>query len=337
MKGFRKTLIKFTIFAIISVVMFVMLYNTMTNVVDGDTNTWKARFTSTSGLRAGDDVRVAGVKVGRVETVKVVDNDEAEVTFLLQEEQKIYDSTRLALRYQNLLGQRYLSLTAGPKRGTELKSGKTLPKTMTDPGFDLTALLNGFKPLFDTIDPGDVNKLASNIIAVLQGEGGTVEQLLQQTTEAAEFLSGRDATFTQVLQNLTPVLENLEEQNSNIDSTVKQLTALMQGLSKERATFASSIDNLGELVSTTSGLLNDIRPGLKYDVQKLRETAAVLAQNRKLVGSAVDALPKIFGGLARAGSYYSALNVYVCNLGVVAAGQTVWIGGSGGPYSEVCQ
>jgi len=337
MTGFRSTMVKFVVFTLISLLLFLMLYNTMTNVVDGDTRTWKARFTSVSGLRDGDDVRVAGVKVGRVEEVKVIDNDEAEVTFILQKEQKIYDSTRLALRYQNLLGQRYLSLTAGARRTKEMSPDGEIPKSMTNPGFDLTALLNGFEPLFNVLQPDQVNKMASNIIAVLQGEGGTVESLLQQTADAADYLASRDAVFTQVLQNLTPVLENLSQQSGNFDATVDQLGALMSGLASQRATFAGSIDNIGALVESTSGLLDDIRPGLKYDVSRLRTTAAILAHNRARLGKALDGLPEIFGGLARATSYYSTLNIYFCNLGFVVGGQTVFLGGSSGPYSEVCR
>jgi len=314
-----------------------MLYNTMTNVVDGDTRTWKARFTSVSGLRDGDDVRVAGVKVGRVEEVKVIDNDEAQVTFILQKDQKVYDSTRLALRYQNLLGQRYLSLTAGADRAEELSPGNEIPKAMTSPGFDLTALLNGFEPLFNVLEPDQVNKMASNIIAVLQGEGGTVESLLKQTGDAAEYLSSRDQVFTQVLQNLTPVLENLSDQSGNFDSTVDQLAELMSGLARQRKVFAGSIDHIGQLVESTAGLLDDIRPGLKYDVAQLRITASVLAKNRVRLGNALDGLPEIFGGLARATSYYSTLNIYFCNLGFEVLGRMVWLGSDGGPYSEVCR
>jgi phospholipid/cholesterol/gamma-HCH transport system substrate-binding protein len=330
-------MIKFVIFSLISLLLFLMLYNTMTNVVDGDTRTWKARFTSVSGLRDGDDVRVAGVKVGRVEEVKVIDNDEAEVTFILQEEQKIYDSTRLALRYQNLLGQRYLSLTAGANRANEMSPDDEIPKSMTNPGFDLTALLNGFEPLFNVLQPDQVNKMASNIIAVLQGEGGTIESLLQQTAEAADYLASRDAVFTQVLQNLTPVLENLSDQSGHFDATVDQLGALMSGLASQRKTFAGSIDTLGSLVESTAGLLDDIRPGLKYDVSRLRSTALILARNRARLGKAVDGLPEIFGGLARATSNYSSLGTYFCNLGFVVRGRTVFLGGPGGPYSEVCR
>lgn len=337
MTGFRQTMIKVLIFTAICLLLFVMLYNTMNNVVEGDRNTWKARFTSASGLRPGDDVRVAGVKVGRVQSVEVVENDQAQVVFQLVSDQKIYDSTRIALRYQNLLGQRYLALSAGADRGKAFSPSQEIGTAMTDPGFDLTALLNGFKPLFETLQPGEINRFAENIVAVLQGQGPSVESLLQQTAETAKFLADRDQVFNQILDNLTPVLQNLAEQSGEFDATVAQLTELMAGLSKERETIGSSIDTLGGLVGTTSDLLREIRPSVKYDVQQLQITAHTLATERGRIGRSVDALPTVFGALARAGSYYSALNIYFCNFGINAGLGTIWIGGSGGPYSEVCR
>lgn len=343
MTGFKVTAAKVLIFTTICAIIFVMLWNTMRNVVDGDTNTWKARFTSASGLRAGDDVRVAGVKVGRVESVEVVKDDEtnqyvSEVEFLLVEEQPIYETTQIMIRYQNLLGQRYLSLTAADNRGDEMSPDDTLSTSQTDPGFDLTRLLNGFQPLFDVLEPSDVNKFAENIVAVLQDQGPAVETLLQQATDVAGNLASKDAVFDQVFENLTPVLENLASQSDNFDATVQQLTELMDGLAKNRKVFADSIDNFGGLLDTTSALLADIRPHVDADVAKLRQTADVLATNKERISRSVDALPVVFGGLARAGSYYSALDIYFCNVALDIGGLgPIWIGGSDGPYSEVCQ
>ena len=340
MTGFRSTMIKVVIFALICIIFFVMLYNTMSNVVEEEHQTWRANFTSASGLRPGDDVRVAGVKVGRVEKVEVTPDNQAEVTFDLVSSQKIYQSTRLALRYQNLLGQRYLSLTAGADRGAELSPSKVIGAGMTNPGFDLTALLNGFKPLFETIDPAEVNKFANNIVAVLQGQGPAVESLLQSTTSTAKFLSERDRAFTQVLNNLTPVLKNLAAHSDDLDATVQQLTELMSGLAKERETFGTSIDTLGGLFGTTSQLVKEIRPSVRADVKALRTTTGILVKNRDRVVKGVGALGSVTGSLAQVGSYYSALNIYFCNFGIIADGvssQPIWVGSGGGPYSEVCK
>src|SRR5690606_6756130 len=105
-KGVKAIAIKFGLFGLIAILLFASLYNTMTNQVDGKTKKLSATFSNVSGLRVGDDVRISGVKVGRVEGVKVKDNHLAEVTFTVQAKQQVSDTTRLEMRYQNLLGQK---------------------------------------------------------------------------------------------------------------------------------------------------------------------------------------------------------------------------------------
>ncbi|WP_235736157.1 MlaD family protein [Nocardioides alcanivorans] len=171
-KGVKAIAVKFGIFALVAILGFIALYNTMTNDVGGDQHTLKAEFENVSGLRQGDDVRISGVKVGRVEKVETYEADgtrRARVTMRVQKDQAISDTTHVTMRYQNLLGQKYLALTPGNKPGTKLKDGETIRIGRTSPGFDLTALLNGFEPLFNVLSPDDMNTLAENIVSVLQG------------------------------------------------------------------------------------------------------------------------------------------------------------------------
>jgi phospholipid/cholesterol/gamma-HCH transport system substrate-binding protein len=334
--GWKSTLVKFTIFAVVSVVLFVGLFRMMTNSVGGDTTTWTAQFTAVSGLREGDDVRVAGVKVGRVESIELGEGNVAEVTFSLRDDQPVYEQTLLALRYQNLLGQRYLALSAPEDRGDPLEPGGTIPLERTSPGFDLTVLLNGFEPLFNVLEPSEVNQLAANIVAVLQGEAGTIESLLQNTAEATQYLASKDEVFGEVLANLTPVLENLDEQSAQFDATVDQLRDLMTGLAAQRDVFADSIDNLGDLVASTSDLLGEIRAPLAADVQSLQSTAALLAREQERVARTIESLPLLLGGYGRSMSYGAYLTVYICTLGVEVLGATAYVPSAGGPYSEGC-
>ena len=336
-KGFSGSAVRLGILCLVAGLLFVGLFRLMTNENGGDRREWTARFTGVSGLRVGDDVRVAGVKVGRVDAVEVVDNDEAQVRFSLPVDQKVYEGTRLTLRYQNLLGQRYLALTVEDRRGDLVRPGTELSTGMTDPGFDLTALLNGFEPLFSVMEPAEVNELATSIIAVLQGESGTVEQLLERTAEATSYLASKDEVFGQVLANLVPVLENLDEQSADVDRTVVQLRRLMQGLAAERETFGSSIDHLGGLVESTTSLLRDTRPAWRRDLEALQQTARMLADAEEDLGRVVATLPMTGAAFARTMSYGARLNVYLCNLAFEAAGQPVWVGGDGGPYSEACR
>lgn len=337
MTGLRSTLVKFVVFATIAVMLFALLWTTMSNSVPGEKRTWTARFTAVAGLRTGDDVRVAGVKVGRVEEIKVVDNDQALVTFTLLEDQHVYEKTHVSLRYQNLLGQRYLALTAAKERGKRLTPGTEIPASMTDAGFDLTTLLNGFEPLFNVIEPAEVNKLAANLIAVLQGESGTIESLLRQTARATTYLASKDEVFTDVLQNLTPVLRNLDANSGEFDAAVVQLKKLVTGLSKQRATFASSIDNIGGLLQSTSGLLDRTRVPLAKDIKSLRRLNSTFTRGQEEFGVMIGKLPLLFESFARAMGYGGFANVYVCNLGVDVAGGEVWLSSNDSPHSGACR
>lgn len=337
MTGLRTIGIKFTAFAVSALLLFMLLLNTMLNGVQGDTEKYQALFRDVSGLATGDDVRVAGVRVGRVQEIEIVPTG-AKVTMDVIKEQPLLSTTKIVMRYQNLLGQRYLALEQSGEQGARLNPGTVIPQSLTNPGFDLTELLNGFRPLFETLNPGDVNKLAGSLVKVLQGEGGTVEQLLQQTTQLTNFLADRDKLFDSVLVNLTPVLNNLAGQGTELRTTVVALKELMNGLAKDRQAIGASIDGVSNLITSTSSLLAEGREPVTNAVKRLRTVAAMLADNRQLLVQAIGKFGTIFESLGRPTSYQSALNIYVCSTWVTALNQQINLaGGQGGPWSKVCQ
>lgn len=333
----KATIVKLITFATVCVLVLVVLANTMLNRTDGSSRAYEADFTSVSGLRVGDDVRVAGVRVGRVDGIGLVDGDTARVRLSIGEGQRLTDTTGMVIRYQNLLGQRYLALLPGRERGTFLASGSVVPSSRTSPGFDLTALLNGFEPLFETLQPEDVNRLADSVVKVLQGEGGTVESLLDETATLTRNLADKDAVVTDVLTHLTPVLENLVENEDDLTATVDELRALMTGLAEQRSTIGESIDGISELSRVTADLVEDTRPDVVRVTAALRTTAALFAENLGELQTMLAAVPTATGAFARPMSYGSWLNMYICNLGVEVGGQLVNVGSPDGPYSEVCR
>lgn len=337
MTGLRVILAKFAAFAVVSLGLLLILVNTMSNGLGADSRNFEAVFTDVSGLRPGDDVKVAGVRVGRVSDIEV-DGDFARVTFELSDKQPLLETTKIVMRYQNLLGQRYLALVQSGERGEELEDDATVPLERTDPGFDLTELLNGFRPLFEVLEPADVNKLATSMVKVLQGEGGTVEVLLQQTAELTNFVADRDDVYSDVVTNLTPVLDNLAGQDDQLSSTVQELRALMTGLARDRRAIGSSIDGVSRLVGSTSQLLQDVREPAVASIREFVKVADMVASTRKELNAALKQFGVIFEGLGRAGSYESALNVYPCSFFVVV-GKALEVNPAGdkGPWSQVCR
>ena len=359
--GFRSILFKFVAFAVVAILLFLLLLNTMINQLPSASRPFTAYFTSVSGLTPGSDVRVAGVRIGKVSDISLVTNAGqsitgipttgpnaeqkiAAVTFDLEKSQQIYKSTQIKMLYQNLLGQRFLSLsqdttTPGLMASSNLlASGAHIPATETDPGFDLTQLLDGFRPLFQVLQPSEVNQLANSIIQVLQGEGGSIENLLQQTTQVTNFLADRDQVVGEVLTNLTPVLNNFAGQGTQLASTVTSLRQLMQGLAADRTSIGNSISHLSTLITSTSDLITQARTPAVADVHLFRQVVETTNAEKTLLTNALGAFGDVFTGLGKITSYENGGNVYACSLTIALPGLSFNLSGhlQGGPWTGVC-
>lgn len=336
MTGLRPIIVKFTVFGLITLLIGWILVNTMVNGVKGDREHFTAQFKDVSGLRVGDDVRVAGVRVGQVDDIAST-KDGADVKIEVQKSQPVLDTTKVVMRYQSLIGQRYLSMVQDTDTGKQLNDGATIPVERTSAGFDLTELLNGFRPLFQALKPEDVNKLATSLVKVLQGEGGTVETLLQQTGQLTNTVADKDKVIDDVLNNLTPVLNNLAGQGTELRSTVVELKALMQGLAKDRKAIGASISGMSQLISDSNALLRDAREPSIRAVNRFRRTMEEFMDSRRDFVGALRDFDLALGALGRGTSYDNSLNVYICTLTLSVAGAELNLNVKPGPYTEVCR
>ena len=164
-------LVKSIIFVIITVTITAILGISIAYTGTSGNVGYKAVFSDVTGLVVGNDVDIAGVRVGTVTSISVYHRNEALVGFSLQQGRPLPASVTATIKYLNLVGQRYIELGqgTGPVDRT-LPPGGTIPLNQTTPALNLTELFNGFQPLFQALSPGDVNKLSSEIIEVFQGE-----------------------------------------------------------------------------------------------------------------------------------------------------------------------
>jgi phospholipid/cholesterol/gamma-HCH transport system substrate-binding protein len=315
-KGARDTaapLLKFSLFAVVTLLATTLLAATIVNLDFTPAHTYRAVFSDVTGLEEGDDVRVAGVRVGEVEDIRIKDRSLAEVDFTVGANRPLLTSTGAVVRYRNLVGQRYIALTEGTGDGTRLPPGGRIPLSRTQPALDLNVLLNGFKPLFAALSPQDVNQLATEIIKTLQGEGGTVNSLLAHTASLTTTLAGRDQLIGSVIDNLNSVLETLDKRGGRFSNLLKQLRRVISGLSADRKPVGESLVSIGDLTEATSGLLGDARPPLKDDIAELTELTGTLNDNEKTVEGVLKRLPNKLNELTGAASYGSWFNFYLCD------------------------
>jgi phospholipid/cholesterol/gamma-HCH transport system substrate-binding protein len=326
----RGALIRLLIFAICAGGIGGLLYNTLTNTVGTRTVSYSATFTDASGLHAGDNVRVAGVRVGRVDAVKLRDN-KAWVKFRVRAEQPVLRSTGVAIRYQNLIGQRYLALVPGQGSAEPLPKDSEIPTTRTQNALDLTVVTNGFQPLFEVLSPDDINKLSAQLVQVLQGEGGSITSLLRTTAQLSGKLADRDEVIGRVITNLAQVATDVGSRDAEVDAVVGQLRRLADAAAQDRTKIGNSIAALAGLTDATTDLLTDIRPSLRTDIDKLNRVVGTYAAAKEPFGDALKGLPMALAAFARQMQYGSWINIYICNL--VLNGQKVL---NSGANSEVC-
>ncbi|AVZ76104.1 MCE family protein [Streptomyces lunaelactis] len=306
-------LVKFLLFAVVTVLATTLLAATIVNISFTSEHTYRAVFSDVTSLEEGDDIRVAGVRVGEVQEVGIKDRTLAEVTFSVSDDRPLFTTTGAVIRYRSLVGQRYVALTEGAGSGARLKPGGRIPLSRTQPALDLNALLGGFKPLFAALSPKDVNQLATEIIKTLQGEGGTVNSLLAHTASLTTTLAGRDKLIGSVIDNLNEVLTTVDKRGARFSALLKQLQRVISGLSADRKPIGASLVNIGALTEATSGLLEDARPPLRDDIAELTDLTGTLNDNEKTVEGVLKRLPSKLNKLTGTASYGSWFNFYLCD------------------------
>ena len=279
------------------------------------TNQYTAIFKSASGLRTGQFVRASGVEVGKVSDVALIDDGHlVEVRFNVDRSLPLFDQTTASIRYLNLIGDRYLELKRGDS-DKRLPPGGTIPVDRTQPALDLDALIGGFRPLFRALDPEKVNNIASSLITVFQGQGGTISDILDQTSQLTAALADRDQAIGEVIKNLNTVLDTTVKHQQQFDDTVRNFEVLITGLKNRADPIATSVANISDAAGTISDLLADNRPLLQSTVTKLEVLDQPLVDQQQQLNDLLIQLPNALQILGRAGGIYGDFfNFFSCDI-----------------------
>jgi phospholipid/cholesterol/gamma-HCH transport system substrate-binding protein len=306
--------IKSLIFILITATVTVVLGISIAHSGVSATVPYQAVFSDVTGLNVGDDVDIAGVRVGDVTSISVYRGNEALVGFALQADRTLPASATATIKYLNLVGQRYIELGQGTGPvGRSLPRGGTIPLAHTTPALDLTELFNGFQPLFQALTPGDVNKLSAEIIGVFQGESPNITALVASVGSLTTALATRDQVIGQVIDNLNAVLHTIGARSGELSNLVATLQELVSGLAADRQPIGSAISAIAGLSSATAGLLQVARPPLRTDIAQLGRVAGNLASNTPAVRTFLKNLPLKMSEIARTASYGSWLNFFMCD------------------------
>ncbi|MGW5071796.1 MCE family protein [Rhodococcus sp. NPDC004095] len=303
---------KLGVFAVVMVILTGFLVLVFGQYRTGSTTSYSALFDDSSGLRSGDVVRVAGIRVGTVDGVTLQDDHRVEVEFNADRDLVLTTGTTAAVRYLNLVGDRYLELSEGPGSTQILTAGSQIPVDHTSPALDLDLLLGGFKPVIEGLNPQDVNALTSSLLQIMQGQEATVGSLLSKTSSFTSTLADNGAVVQQLIDNLRSVMATLAESGDEFTATIDRLDTLVAQLSQDRDPIGAAVEALDQGTASVADLLTEARPPLAGTVDELARLAPLIDDDKARLDSALEKAPENFRKLVRLGAYGNFIQYYIC-------------------------
>ena len=280
----------------------------------GQGKIYAAEFTNVSGLKTNQFVRIAGVEVGQVKKISVNRDATVRVEFSTDGSVVLTEGTRAVIRYDNLVGGRFMELEEGTGPLTPLKPGQTIPVARTEPALDLDALLGGFRPLFRALDPGKVNELSGQLIEAFQGQGPTIGSFLDQAAAVTNTLADRDQLIGQVIDNLNAVLGSLGGQSDRLDKAVTSLSELVHGLAARRTDISNALAYTNAAAGSIADLLSQARGPFQNVVQQTDRAAGIVVADHDYFDNLLNQLPDKYRALGRQGIYGDFYTFYICDI-----------------------
>lgn len=318
MKKITATAVKFSTAVLTLIAVTVIIVVVFAQLRFNKTSSYAAEFSTASGLRAGQFVRASGVEIGKVSSVRITEGGHrVRVDFEVDRSVPLYQSTTASIRYADLLGQRYVELKRGDGEGMDrvLPPGGFIPLSRTEPALDLDALIGGFKPVFRALDPDKVNTIATAIVTVFQGQGGTINDILDQTAQLTAQIAGRDQAIGEVISNLNVVLETTVKHRKEFDQTIDNVDKLITGLSNQADPLAANVAHIGNVAGTLADLLSDNRPLLQKAVGYVQNTLQPLIDRLDYVDGVLRDAPQSAKRVAGIGGLYGDFfNFYACDV-----------------------
>ena len=310
----RSMVIKVGIFTVVMLLVSTALVVVFGDFRFGAESTYHATFTDASRLKTGQKVRIAGIPVGSVEGIKLNPDNTIDVAFGVDERYTLYSSTRALIRYENLVGDRYMEIAAGPGELRKLPPGGTINSQHTQPALDLDALLGGLRPVLKGLDPDKVNTVTSALIDLLQGQGGALQNVLSDTSAFSSALGARDQLIGDVITNLNSVLATIDAKSAQFSTSVDQLQQLITGLAKNKDAIAGAVPPLASTVTDLTELLKNSRRPLQGIIENARPLATELDDRKAEVNNDVEQLGEDYLRLSALGAYGSFFNIYFCSV-----------------------
>jgi phospholipid/cholesterol/gamma-HCH transport system substrate-binding protein len=269
-----------------------------------------AVFSDASGVFKGDAVKLAGVDVGRVSGAHIQDGHGV-VDFTVDDSVKLSRDTVVAIRWRNVLGQRFLYLLPGSGQGPDYHDGDVVPLANTEDAGDLGQLLNELGPILKAIDPDKANAFLDAMNEALSGNEGTVRQLITEGGGLAQRLSGMDQQIQTLISSSDTVMSTYARQDRSISQILDDLDSVGGSLNGMTSNIDSLIVNFAQVQQQLDRLLKQNRGNIDASVGELEALTRLLQGDRSKLAETLCSLPAGVSGYFQTTSWGQWFNVRI--------------------------
>jgi phospholipid/cholesterol/gamma-HCH transport system substrate-binding protein len=304
------TLGKVIAFSVVCAIFTVVLGVRLANIrLFADETSYEAAFDNAAGVIKGDSVKIAGVDVGRVESTRI-ENGVAVVRFSVDDSVTLTDSSTAAIRWRNVLGQRFLYVHPG-EGGRPLREGDRIPIAQTQAAGDIGELLNNLGPILRAIDPAKANRFIDSLNTALIGNEATTRRLLDNGSSLAADLAAMDEQLAATVDSSDEILAAFAEQNGAIDSILKDLNSVGGELQNTTGDLNTVISDFAVVQRHLESLLKENRDEIDSTLADLKTVAGTVASNRRHLARTLCTTPLGVAGYLQTTSWGEWFNVRI--------------------------
>ncbi|MES4891751.1 MCE family protein [Streptomyces sp. NPDC096012] len=289
----------------------------------GGGDTYSAAFSEAGGLKPGDEVRIAGVKVGKIDGVDL-DGDHVKVTFKVTGHPGFGTDTGAAIRVKTILGAKYLALY--PKGPGQLRAGSEIPLGRTVSAYDVVQAFSDLTTTSEKVDTDRLAKALDTISVTFQDSPAEVQASIKGLSRISRTVAARDKALRGLLDHANGVTKVLAGHTKDFHTLVKDGDALLKEIAERRAAIHTLLKSSALLGIELSGLVNDNRKTIGPALKNLNTFVTMLERNQASLDRSVQLLApyvRLFTNTLGNGRWFDS---YVQNL--VAAPVTPRTGGT---------
>ncbi|GGC77364.1 MCE family protein [Hoyosella rhizosphaerae] len=340
MKLSKGALVGLAAFVIAVLFTSVSVWQTLSPPVGSRTATYEAEFPDVTSLKKGDDVTLAGVRVGKVSGTGWERQDDgtvrAIVSFKIERDLTLSENARAEVKFADMLGVRYMGLI-DPGGAPELNRGDRL-QVLGKPPTDVTELFNGFRPVFRLLDPPRLNELSASVIDALDGNADVFESMLIGMLDVANVTLARQNEIEVLADRLPEAMEMIVERSDDVEAAIEGMAGLTERMASRNADLIAVLDQGGSTMSKFATLLDTQLPELQRTIRGAISVSEEWSANNDQYVALLQAMQRGGKAVNHFGEYGSWINIYACNLAVSAQGQQIDpFALVGGGQSEVCR